>query len=93
MKLDYSTPEAATRSDELLKSSNITTNISTPSFERPQNNTGQTLNQSSANTLVAPIVVNNYGGNTTNNTTSRVNNTQAIYDPIVTGSNLNLMAR
>lgn len=93
IKLDYSTPEAAIRSDELLKQSNIITSVTTPSFERMPNNTGQTLNQSSANTLVAPIVVNNYGGNTTNNTTSRINNTQAIYDPIVTGSNLSLTAR
>lgn len=59
-------------------------------IERMPNNTGSTLNQSSANTLVAPVIVNNYGGNTTNNTTSSVNNTQAIYDPIMTGSSLGL---
>ena len=98
IKLDYSTPESAKRSDELLQKSNITTGVEiptplTPSVERPQNNTGATLNQSSQNTLAMPVIVNNYGGNITNNTTSRVNNTQAIYDPIVTGSNLSLTNR
>jgi hypothetical protein len=98
IKLDYSTPEFAKRSDELLQKSNITTGVEiptplTPSVERPQNNTGATLNQSSQSTLAMPVIVNNYGGNITNNTTSRVNNTQAIYDPIVTGSNLSLTNR
>jgi hypothetical protein len=98
IKLDYSTPESAKRSDELLQKSNITTGVEiptplTPSVERPQNNTGATLNQSSQSTLAMPVIVNNYGGNITNNTTSRVNNTQAIYDPIVTGSNLSLTNR
>jgi hypothetical protein len=65
----------------------------TPQVERMQNNTGATLNQSSQSTLAMPVIVNNYGGNITNNTTSRVNNTQAIYDPIVTGSNLSLTNR
>jgi len=95
IKLDYSTPESAKRSDELLQKSNVTTRVEIPtpltsSVERPQNNTGATLNQSSQSTLAMPVIVNNYGGNITNNTTSRVNNTQAIYDPIMTGSNLNL---
>lgn len=67
--------------------------INTPRFEQPQNNTGQVLNQSSATTMAMPVVVNNYGGNITNNTTSRVNNTQAVYDPILTGSNLGLSQR
>jgi hypothetical protein len=98
MRLDYSTPESAKISDELLQKSNITSGIeiptpTSPQIERIQNNTGSTLNQSSQNTLAMPVIVNNYGGNITNNTTSRVNNTQAIYDPIVTGSNLSLMNR
>lgn len=72
------------------------TGISTPpgqptsQIERTQNNTGSTLNQSSQTTLAMPIIVNNYGGNITNNSTSRVNNTQAIYDPIITGSSLQM---
>jgi hypothetical protein len=72
------------------------TGISTPTgqptsqIERIQNNTGSTLNQSSQMTMAMPVIVNNYGGNITNNSTSRVNNTQAIYDPIVTGSSLGI---
>jgi hypothetical protein len=60
-------------------------------FASSQNNTGDMLNQASTNVAMTPIIVNNYGGNTTNNTSSSVNNNTTSFDPIMTGSNLNLM--
>jgi hypothetical protein len=99
LSLDYSTPEKAKQTDKLLKQSGLISESPiqqlTPqsSIERMPNTTGETLNQSSASALVAPVVVNNYGGNITNNNTSRVNNSQTVFDPIITGSGLNMLSK
>jgi hypothetical protein len=50
------------------------------------NTTGAELLNSSNTISISPVIVNNYGGNTTNTTQSSVNNTNSSYDPIMTGS-------
>ena len=58
----------------------------TPILTPQTNTTGAELMNSSNNISVSPVIVNNYGGNTTNTTQSSVNNSNSSYDPIMTGS-------
>lgn len=58
----------------------------TPILTPQTNTTGAELMNSSNNISVSPVIVNNYGGNTTNTTQSSVNNSNSLYDPIISGS-------
>lgn len=61
-------------------------NIQPASITQMPNTTGAELLNSTTNVMSSPVVVNNYGGNISNTSSSAVSNNQSSYDPIVTGS-------
>jgi len=62
-----------------LNSSDINTSAKT---------TGSELNNASSKVASTAVIVNQYGGNVTNNSTSSVNNSSMSVDPIVSGSSM-----
>lgn len=61
-------------------------NIQPASITQMPNTTGAELLNSTTNVMSSPVVVNNYGGNISNTSSSAVSNNQSSFDPIVTGS-------
>jgi hypothetical protein len=68
-------------------------NSSSPKVESAKlnssaNNTGSELNNASAKVGSTAVIVNQYGGNVTNHSTSSVNNSSMSVDPIISGSSM-----